>query len=262
MTCVDNLRRCMTFYEGLCQWKNETEIVIKYRKNILIWESSLGEIQTGRQKGTATHLSLIVVNCHKMLYDTQRALRDILMPRGKNCLPTVSRQFLTLNCPRPNCLGKCLPNCLSPTLEDIFSSFKIAPVVRVIARQLSGKNCLAAIFASRHQDASPGPLGILWQLWRFMSSMEQKDGHCHKCHDVCRKLSWHVFCRPLPAVPFWFSPTYVQSSIYAEHSDQSRACCRTQKMITMQPKRRKMWNIQTITLEQKDKTENRKGWLC
>ena len=32
--------------------------------------------------------------------------------------------------------------------------------VRVIARQLSGKNCLAAIFASRHQDASPGPLGF------------------------------------------------------------------------------------------------------
>ena len=29
----------------------------------------------------------------------------------------------------------------------------------VIARQVSGKNCLAAIFASRHQDASPGPLG-------------------------------------------------------------------------------------------------------
>ena len=36
---------------------------------------------------------------------------------------------------------------------------KIAPVVRVLARQLSGKNCLAAIFASRHQDASLGPLG-------------------------------------------------------------------------------------------------------
>ena len=41
------------------------------------------------------------------------------------------------------------------TREDIFPCFKIAPVVREIARQLSGKNCLAAIFASRHQDASP-----------------------------------------------------------------------------------------------------------
>ena len=94
------------------------------------------------------------------LFGSQRSLRDILMPRGKNWLPTVSRQFLTLNYPRPNCLLKCLPNCLSPTVEDIFSSFKSAPVVRVIARQLSGKNCLAAIFASRHQDASPGPLGL------------------------------------------------------------------------------------------------------
>ena len=41
-----------------------------------------------------------------------------------------------------------------------FSSSKINPAARVIARQLSGKNCLAAIFASRHQDASPGPLGL------------------------------------------------------------------------------------------------------
>ena len=91
------------------------------------------------------------------------------MPRGPCetfwCLaaeidsPLSRRQFLTLNYPRPNCLLKCLPNCLSPTREDIFSSFKIAHVVRVIARQLSGKHCLAAIFASRHQDASPGPLG-------------------------------------------------------------------------------------------------------
>ena len=32
--------------------------------------------------------------------------------------------------------------------------------MRVIARQLSSKNCLAAFFVSRHQDASPGRLGI------------------------------------------------------------------------------------------------------
>ena len=32
------------------------------------------------------------------------------MPRGKNWLPIVSRQFLTRNYPRPNCLLKCLPN--------------------------------------------------------------------------------------------------------------------------------------------------------
>ena len=80
---------------------------------------------------------------------------DILMPRGKNWLPTVPRQFLTRNYPHPNCLFKCLPHCLSPTREGFFfSSFEIAPAVRVIARQLSGKNCLAAIFASRHQDQS------------------------------------------------------------------------------------------------------------
>ena len=95
----------------------------------------------------------------------------VLLPRGPCetswCLaakidsPLSRANFLTLNCPRPNCLLKCLPNCLSPTIEDIFSSFKITPVVRVIARQLSGKNCLAAIFASRHQDASTGPFVLL-----------------------------------------------------------------------------------------------------
>ena len=82
------------------------------------------------------------------------------MSRGKNCLPTVSRQFLTRDYPRPNRLLKCLPNCLSPTGEGIFSSFKITPAVRVIARQLRDKNCLGAIFAPGHQDVSQGPLGI------------------------------------------------------------------------------------------------------
>ena len=81
------------------------------------------------------------------------------MSRGKNCLPTVSRQFLTRNYPRPNCLLKCLPNCLSPTREGFLSSFKINPAVRVIARQVRDKNCLAAIFAPRHQSVSSGPLG-------------------------------------------------------------------------------------------------------
>ena len=61
------------------------------------------------------------------------------MSRGKNCLPTVSRQFLTRNYPRPNCLLKCLPNCLSPTREGFLSSFKINPAVRVIARQVRDK---------------------------------------------------------------------------------------------------------------------------
>ena len=93
------------------------------------------------------------------IWPTHRALRDRLMSRGKNCLPTVSRQFLTRNYPRPNCLLKCLPNCLSPTREGFLSSFKINPAVRVIARQLRDKNCLAAIFAPRHQSVSSGPLG-------------------------------------------------------------------------------------------------------
>ena len=42
----------------------------------------------------------------------------------------------TRNYPRPNCLLKCLPNCLSSTREGFLSCFKSTPTVRVIARQL------------------------------------------------------------------------------------------------------------------------------
>ena len=100
------------------------------------------------------------ISLARALTPSQRPLRDRLMSRGKNCLPTVSRQFLTRNYPHPNCLIKCPPNCLSPTREGFLSSFKINPAVRVIARQVRDKNCLAAIFAPRHQSVSQGPLGL------------------------------------------------------------------------------------------------------
>ena len=47
-----------------------------------------------------------------------------------------------------------------PPQDKINSSFKVAPAVRVIARQLRDRNYLAAIFASRHLDASPGLVGV------------------------------------------------------------------------------------------------------
>ena len=46
----------------------------------------------------------------------------------QTCLPSVSRQFLTRNYPRPNCLLKCLPNSLSPTREGFFPLSKIFPI--------------------------------------------------------------------------------------------------------------------------------------
>ena len=108
--------------------------------------------------------------------ETQRALRDRLMSRGKNCLPTVSRQFLTCNYPRPNCLLKCLPNCL-PHKRGLFILFQNYPAVRVIARQVRDKNCLAAIFAPRHQSVSSGPLGMHQKCVRNTSKMRQ-NGSC------------------------------------------------------------------------------------
>ena len=50
-------------------------------------------------------------------------------------------------------------------------------------------------------------------------SMELRDGNCHKMSQrvmTCRKLSSRLspvvvtfFSRPLPTVPFWFSPSYI-----------------------------------------------------
>ena len=90
-------------------------------------------------------------------------------PEGPARQIDVSRQKLSPHCleaifdsqlpSQPNCLLKCLPNCLSPTREGFLSSFKINPAVRVIARQVRDKICLAAIFAPRHQSVSSGPLG-------------------------------------------------------------------------------------------------------
>ena len=54
---------------------------------------------------------------------------------------------------------KCVPNCLSPLREGFHASLKRAPAARAIARKLQDKNCLTAMFDSRHQDVSSGPPG-------------------------------------------------------------------------------------------------------
>ena len=129
------------------------------------------------------------------------------MPRGKNRLPTVSRQFLTRNYPHRNCLSKCLPNCLAPTREDNFSSFKIAPAVRVIARQLSGKNCLAA------SRCLSGPSGkplyhvtvVAENAWEFPRDilscnciLQEKQGNCNP--EICNRNPHSLRIYPYPVV--------------------------------------------------------------
>ena len=68
---------------------------------------------------------------------------------------------MTRNYPRPNCLLKCLPKLSLPHKRGLFILFQINPVVRATARQARDKNCLAAIFAPRHQSICSGPLGTL-----------------------------------------------------------------------------------------------------
>ena len=124
---------------------------------------------------------------------SQRALRDILMPRSKNWLPTVSRQFLTRNYPHPNCLLKCLPNCLFHAREGTFSPPKITPAERAIARQLRDSNCLAAIFVPRHQDVSSGPLGFEW----FWDPLDGKSGQSPF------SALWEMAAQCPPGEKFW-----------------------------------------------------------
>ena len=89
-------------------------------------------------------------------------------PEGPARQIDVSRQKLSPHCleaifdsqlPSPKLSPKMPPKLSLPTREGFLSSFKINPAVRVIARQVRDKNCLAAIFAPRHQSVSSGPLG-------------------------------------------------------------------------------------------------------
>ena len=43
---------------------------------------------------------------------------------------------------------------------------------------------------------------LLWRLYVTWT----KHRKCRKSAGNCRKLSWHLLSRPLPAVPFWLSP--------------------------------------------------------
>ena len=78
---------------------------------------------------------------------SQRALRDILiMSRGKNCLPCLKTIFDS-QLPSPELSPKMTPKLALAHKRGQFSSFKITPAVRVIARQLRDKSCLAAILS-------------------------------------------------------------------------------------------------------------------
>ena len=91
------------------------------------------------------------------------------LPEGPARQIDVSRQKLSPHCPdaifdsqlpSPKLSPKMPPKLSLPHKRGLFfSSFKINPAVRVIARQVRGKNCPAAMFAPRHQSVSSGPLG-------------------------------------------------------------------------------------------------------
>ena len=85
--------------------------------------------------------------------------RHVDHPCGGQLSPWPARNVTEITLATKLSRIKCLPNCLFPRREGFLSSFKINPAVRVTARQVRGKNCLAAFFAPRHQSVSSGPLG-------------------------------------------------------------------------------------------------------
>ena len=89
-------------------------------------------------------------------------------PEGPTRQIDVSRQKLSPHCleaifdlqlPSPKLSPKMPPKLSLPHKKGLFILFQINPAVRVIARQVRDKNCLAAIFAPRHHSVSSGPLG-------------------------------------------------------------------------------------------------------
>ena len=89
------------------------------------------------------------------LFPEGPARHHLDVSRGKNCLPHCLEAIFDSQLPsQPNCLLKCLPNCLSPTREGLLASFKINPAVRVTARQVRDKNCQTRQFLPRDINLS------------------------------------------------------------------------------------------------------------
>ena len=94
---------------------------------------------------------------------------------------------MTRNYPHPNCLLKCLPNCLSPTREGCL--FQNNPRGEGNCETIERQNGLAAIFDPRHQDVSSGLLGFC----SHKVAQNQRPAQCKKlvasafcqvCHNV------------------------------------------------------------------------------
>ena len=84
---------------------------------------------------------------------------------------------LNLQLPSPKWSLKMPPKLPLPRKRVFFLFFFFQtppPPVRVTARQLSSKNCLAAIFVSRHQDAPPGPHGDVRRNWSRSASAPKR----------------------------------------------------------------------------------------
>ena len=109
---------------------------------------------------------------------TQRALRDILMPRGKTWRPNCLAAFLTRNYPHPNCLLECLRNCLSPTREDFFCLFQTCACGE---GNCAGNFCLAAFRCLSGPSAKP--------LEGQFANQRRKTGHFWGIVKGC-SISW------------------------------------------------------------------------
>ena len=79
---------------------------------------------------------------------------------GKKLSPHCLETIFDSQLPSPKSSPKMPPKLSLPHRRGHFSSFKITPAVRAIARQLRDKNCPGPKIAPGHQDVSQGPLGM------------------------------------------------------------------------------------------------------
>ena len=142
---------------------------------------------------------------------TLKSVIFLLPPEGPARHLDVSRQKLSPHCletvldsqlPSPKLSPKMSPKISRAHKRGFFSLFQNCPAVRVIARHLRGKTCLAAIIVPRHQDVPSGPLGTFHFLYRFPASFAFKNKHfralsvafCYVCIEFSPRILRQLPC--------------------------------------------------------------------
>ena len=106
------------------------------------------------------------------------------------CLKTIFDSQL----PSPKLSPKMPPKLSLAHKRGLLSSFKITPVVRVLARQLRGQNCLAAIFCLATSRCLFWPTGSASESHPQNSTRTAPYFHAPKNRCDFSAIFWQLFC--------------------------------------------------------------------